>query len=314
MKIYYPQISNRHDGFGTADRQIRSAMQGVGHPIVPTRDEADIVFNFCHPHQAQISDRLPSVTYFPWESSAPRDGWIKHLEMADRVLVTSEWMQETVRKWGFEADVLHHGINQGWNMVDREPVEKFRFLMVGFEALRKGGREALRAFNMAFKGRDDVELIIKTKAPGMGGSFFENVTFIDKDLPFEELQQLFYSCHALISPSYGEGFGMPGLDALATGMPVIHTAGFSPYADFIHPDLRIPSTLVDSPWPLTHPGKMFKPSVTDLADQMDLVVQEYDDYKWWTQDRQDSLRKKFDWGTLVDDATFALESDLVNNG
>ena len=48
---------------------------------------------------------------------------------------------------------------------------------------------------------------------------------IDEDISDEDVVRLYRSCDALAFPYRGEGFGLPMLEAMACGLPVIATAG-----------------------------------------------------------------------------------------
>src|SRR6185295_2786220 len=49
-----------------------------------------------------------------------------------------------------------------------------------------------------------------------------------------DLARLYHEAHCFVLPTRGEGFGMPILEAMATGLPVIVT-GYSGHLDFCNP-------------------------------------------------------------------------------
>ena len=57
---------------------------------------------------------------------------------------------------------------------------------------------------------------------------------LDADLADEEMAALYRACDVLVHPYRGEGFAMPVLEAMASGLPVIHTAG-GPTDEFCPP-------------------------------------------------------------------------------
>src|SRR5258708_38108891 len=69
-----------------------------------------------------------------------------------------------------------------------------------------------------------------------------------------EMVNLFNANHILVGASSGEGFGLPALQALASGMPTICTEECVSYGRFLG-GLGLKSSYVDSPWPSMHPGK-----------------------------------------------------------
>ena len=321
MIVNLPLVSVQKDGFGTMAKEISRSLVNNGHKVVSDYSlavDSDIILNFSHPHQFRYSDRVPSIGYMPWESTAARDGWIKHLSMVDDVWVTSPWLSSVVAEWGFVDNyVYEHGINPAFTSPrpPREGLDKIRFLHMGMEAYRKAGFETIRSFRKAFGNRDDVELILKTKATKMPLMPYTNVVVDDRELPFDQLIELYYSCDAFILPSYGEGFGLPARDAMSTGMPVIHTAGFAPYEDMFHPDLIIPSTLTDtkefttnSEWALVHPGKQFKPDLDATIDIVRNFADNFDRYSLHARETAPLVNERYDWNKLTQGAVQRVQS------
>jgi hypothetical protein len=96
---------------------------------------------------------------------------------------------------------------------------------------------------------------------------------LDADLSDEEMAALYRACDVLVHPYRGEGFAMPVLEAMASGLPVIHTAG-GPTDEFCPPQAgwrirarreALPGGRVDrfetagEPW-------MLEPDVAHLAE------------------------------------------------
>ena len=298
MKVNIPLVSNQNDGFGIMAKEIGASLRSFDHEVIndlALNDTSDLILNFAHPHQFRYADSTPVIGYMPWESTGARDGWRKHLSLVDDVWVTSPWLRDVVRDWGYDPYVYEHGLNPKFTRKSRIGPGKIRFLHVGMEAYRKGAFEAIRSFRQAFGNRDDVELVVKTKASSMPHMPYPNVTIIDENLDFDDMIALYHSCDVFLFPSYGEGFGLPARDAAATGMPVVTTSGFAPYESMLHPDLRIKSELIDSPWPVVHPGKMYKPNIDHTVDILRRVVDDFNIYADHAYRQSSLLHQTYNW-------------------
>ena len=123
------------------------------------------------------------------------------------------------------------------------PTEKrFKFLYVGSLIHRKGVDLLLQAFLEEFKMEDDVVLIFKSSYY----NHYEMVQKIKESLgsgkvllipwQFDEQQMAsFYrACDCYVQPYRAEGFGLPMLEAMACGVPLI-APNWGPVLDFANP-------------------------------------------------------------------------------
>ena len=314
MKINLPLYDNVHDGFGTAGRNVRNSLIRLGHDVSEKRDihpDADVTISFAHPEGFYSTDGF-DIGYFPFESTAPKPGWKKRMSIMDEVWVTSPWMRDVVRDWGYETHVYEHGVNPLFTHSERRKGPSdgpLKFLYMGPESYRKGSYEAVHAFRKAFGWSMDYELVIKTQAKDMP-KLFPNIRYIEGDIGVNELAELFYECDVFICPTYGEGFGLPARDAMTSGMPLIATGGFLPYEGYMHSDLIIPSTLIDSPWPDIHPGQVYRPDVDEFTEQLRLIANDYDKYLTHAVDLAPTVSKVYDWDTITHKVISSLESRL----
>jgi glycosyltransferase involved in cell wall biosynthesis len=145
---------------------------------------------------------------------------------------------------GLEADRVHvvpNGVDlerfapEG-PAYDLGPAGPLRFLFVGGAIGRKGVDVLVAAWQQAFGGRDDVQLVIKdfgsdgvyrgadrsaVRALAESGA----LVYLDADLADDEMAALYRACDVLVHPYRGEGFAMPVLEAMACGLPAITTTG-----------------------------------------------------------------------------------------
>lgn len=172
----------------------------------------------------------------------------------------------------------------------------------------------MEVFREVFGDRDDVHLTIKAWGRsdirvkknkhiiGLPHTLYKNVTTVYDEVSPDALIQMFHDHDVLIYPSYGEGFGLIPLQAMASGMPTICTEAWAPYGRFLEPDLSLRSEMINSPWPHVHTGKMFEPSRYDLHDAMLAADDDFDTYAGRAYRRSFRIHEDYDWDHLTEQA------------
>jgi glycosyltransferase involved in cell wall biosynthesis/tetratricopeptide (TPR) repeat protein len=191
----------------------------------------------------------------PWEYGSLPRAWIDPLVQAiDEVWVPSRFVRDTFVRSGIPTElvqVIPLGVDPACFHPQAPPLslrsrKQFKFLFVGGTIFRKGIDILLEAYTQTFTGSDDVCLVIKD----MGvGTFYRGQTaetciaqlrttpgkpeieYLGGELSEEELTGLYTACDCLVHPYRGEGFGLPLVEAMATGLPVIVT-GMGAALDF----------------------------------------------------------------------------------
>jgi glycosyltransferase involved in cell wall biosynthesis len=208
------------------------------------------------PHDFSPVTQGPTVMVIPWEYGPPPADWIRDVRAsADRVWVPSQYVRERFVAAGMPAgivEVVPNGFDparfspEGPEMALPREAECV-FLFVGGTIWRKGVDLLLAAWAEAFGPDNDVALVIKDFGTGTwyrgqtsqslvheyaGRSDVAPIVYLDQEVPGREIASLYRAADVLVAPYRGEGFCLPALEAMACGVPVIHT-GTGPTAEFV---------------------------------------------------------------------------------
>ena len=188
----------------------------------------------------------PTAVVLPWESGHPPLDWVQKVRReVDLVMVPSEYVRSGYIAGGMPpglVEVVPNGVDLDRFRADGPALEFSAgcvFLFVGGTIWRKGVDLLLDAWTRAFAPGDDVLLVIK----GFGAdTHYRNQSrhadveefvarddiapalYLGEQLAFDELPALYRAADALVAPYRGEGFGLPILEAMACGVPAVHTA------------------------------------------------------------------------------------------
>jgi glycosyltransferase involved in cell wall biosynthesis len=163
----------------------------------------------------------------------------------------------------------------------------FTFLMLGTLTSRKNVGAVILAFIDLFKDNKDVQLILKSSSGTLAAMRFPegaNIKIIDEYSTIEQVQGYYANADAFIFPSRGEGFGLPPLEAMATGLPTIFTdnTGMSEYADSeynypIKSSHLVPAITYPKRW--GNVGEWYEADMTELKAAMLNVFENEDKSK-----------------------------------
>jgi hypothetical protein len=176
--------------------------------------------------------------------------WILQANALDEVWVPSTFNRDTFVASGLKVPihVMPLGVNPDFfnpRVRAYRPSQRFTFLSVFEWGERKAADTLLRAYHRAFTRQDDVLLLLKVINTDPGVDVEREIAALNlpeggppvamlynQELPTHQLGSLYRSADCLVLPTRGEGWGMPIIEAMACGLPVIAT-DWSAHQDFM---------------------------------------------------------------------------------
>lgn len=190
----------------------------------------DLVFRF-YPETHKLLNRWFLALMMP-----------RFLEAADAVIAVSEWTKkDAIELYGLDEDkvsVIYEGVNPRFRPAPSETISVIRqkyglpegfILSVGTIEPRKNLTSLLEAYHSLRNARPDLKLVIVGKKGWLYEGFFrklhklglENEVIFPGFVRDEDLPALYSAADLFVFPSLYEGFGLPVLEAMACGAPVV---------------------------------------------------------------------------------------------
>lgn len=299
--------------------------------------EATVTVRHAWPPDWRRPARGRLVVIQPWEFGALPLDWVRAADRVDEFWVPSHYVREVYVGSGVPAEkvvVIPNGIDPARFHPEVPPRalptrKRFRFLFVGGTIPRKGPDVLLRAYLATFTGSDDVCLVIKDcggrthyagqtladqiracqRRPGS-----PEIVYLDEEWDPAELPGLYTACQCLVLPYRGEGFGLPVLEAMACGVPVIVTAGGAT-EDFVAEGCgwRIPAERHGlgeriGEIRLARPGWWLEPDARALGDLMRRAYEGPDVCRERGRRAADHARAHFTWAKAAEKVSGRLEA------
>lgn len=276
------------------------------------------------------------VVMQPWEFTQVPTAWVDGIRaVADEVWVPSVFTRDAFVRSGVDprtVAVVPHGVNPDvfhpheppWPLAtDRA----FRFLFVGGATERKGFDLLLRAYVREFTADDDVCLVVKDfhygdQAAGVVRDLLRRpgapeILYSYGTTAPERLGGLFTACHCSVHPYRGEGFGLPIVEAMACGLPVIVT-GAGPAVEYCTDEAGylLPASEVPVPpevWspalPTPRPPRWYAPDVAALRRAMRHVYEHPDEARWKGARASERTLGHLTWQRTVETMAARLRGD-----
>lgn len=200
----------------------------------------------------EITGKL-RVGFAVWETTVVPQRKLRALQSLDEVWVPSTWGREMLLANGLPADRVHvvpEGVDTTLFRPEGSSTPSasgpFRFLCVGKWETRKGIEDLARAYGREFDPSEPVELVLHCFSPRLGLRGIEDAVrelALPQHAPIRAsnpmspaaLVERYNSCDAFVLPTRAEGWGLPILEAMACGLPVIAT-DYSAHTDFLNRD------------------------------------------------------------------------------
>jgi glycosyltransferase involved in cell wall biosynthesis len=198
------------------------------------------------------------ILYTTVEANTVPRQFVSACEKYDEVWVPSSFCHGVLKRAGVKQPitVMPLGVNEKLYHPGvkpyrfHPPLKRFVFLSVFNWHYRKGYDALLRAYLEEFREKDDCTLLIVAKdvqgkptvdeqikgfVERYGHGRPPHIVRVGRTIPEYEMSRLYRSAHCFVLPSRGEGFGLPYLEAIFCGLPVIATGGTGE-SDFLSGD------------------------------------------------------------------------------
>jgi len=317
LDVYFLCPTYSASGYGVVAGDLQRAL--VPHGVYLNKEYHGQDVGFCYHYPEHIVKlKTPyKILYTMFESTKMPEEWGKYLKMADQVLVPSRFCADVMLKqFGVTARVIPHGYSKNdFNYIERQEDGVFTFLHYDAFKYRKGWDIVFNAFTKEFKDDEPVKLILKTTQPHtLPFGEYKNIEVIRRVMSRNEMRELMGRSDCFVYPSRGEGYGLPPIEAAATGMQVI-TVDAHGISQYFNPEFLVGVKCGESRARYDNPrlrpldlGNYSEPDRADLAEKM------RECYIAWKSKKQDISIKRAEWATNHTTEKFArLFADVMIN-
>ena len=255
------------------------------------------------------------------------------IQGADQVWVPSAWGHSVLTAHGIHADrirIVPEGVDgtrfHAHGRRPRSTARPFRFLAVGKYEQRKGIDLTIEAFAQVYANQAHAELVIKSnyftnhreKHAALQGKIADlglnNVTLLWGEMTEAQLADLYRACDVFVLPTRAEGWGLPLIEAVAAGLPIITTM-YSGHTEFLqhvydsvlpvaHVMARIDCAEYRSyyPAPDNDWGVWAEPDLNSLVACMQQALQQEQELYDRAQRNSKIIRERFSWSQSAEQA------------
>lgn len=353
MKVYlFGQRNNL--GGGTHFAGFVDAMKSIV-AIGGSIEEVEVSGKKISPVVSRIQSNDVSVFFFPtlseqfvkgtivkwgiFETDKLPDDYISYLKRSHLIWVPSKWAEAVLISHGLNSDqihVVHEGVNPDTYHPYCRPKSStgniFRFFMCGKKETRKGFDELLEGFKIAFGSDQTIELHLKADYFWRGQAQddakqdelsrqidvlgLNNVVPIHGALSTSDMALLYNNYDAMIFPSRAEGWGLPLIEAIACGLPIISTyySGHTEYlaairGQFVRLDHHLQP--ISCPEFLQHwkaGGQWAVASPDEIAKKLVFMRENHNCFQQHALTASQIIRDYFSWRHAAEQAIRSLQS------
>jgi len=244
-----------------------------------------------------------------------------------KLWIPSEWGRKIAVENGIKSDlidVVPEGVDINlYNPYLKPRDNRFRFLLIGKYEVRKSINESIEAFAHEYGNNPNFELVIKSdffKDPTAKHTELtnkikslnvDNIRLVWGFQTREELINLYRTASIFLFPTRAEGWGLPLIEAAATGLPLI-TTYYSAQTEFLQ-DIKsscvfVPYELQDInceeyksfyPAPDNNYGKWATFTQEQLCSALIDSVKRYGSLRSQAQKNSAVIRSKYSWANSV---------------
>jgi autotransporter strand-loop-strand O-heptosyltransferase len=320
---------NERTGYGVHGSRFSEALEKLV-PVYRNQPGGEVSISLIDSVSIQnVNERLPypSILYNVWESTLQPDWFIDKLKYFDQLWVASETQKSWSVSQGIPEEfirVIPEGVDPSiFKPLDNPPVnDTFNFLVVGQFQRRKSTKEICEAFLKAFPDNPDVRMYLSVDtlfpsdpyktteermvAHGFSDPRFVIVHFEEREAYVRRLQE----CNVYAQCSRSEGFGLPGIEAMACGaVSIMENWGGS--TEYSNGALLVRICQLKKPhgiygnWDV--PGQWGEPDYDHLVEVMKDAYDNYSTHKAKALITSTMIRTKFSWESAAKKAYNILE-------
>ena len=280
--------------------------------------------------------RGTNIQWVVFESTRVPPTIMSTMLTADVVWVPSVWGKFTLADNGLDldrCDVVPEGVNSNqfhpWHPSYNDGI--FRYLLTGKYERRKSITETIDAWAIAFGDDPTAELSIKTNhfenheikkqqiVEHINRLNLKNVNVWYGSIPNNELATLYQRTNVFVLPTKGEGWGLPLIEAAASGLPIITTM-WSGHTEFLNcaadsvvqvdfdmvpidcPEYTFYYPTEDNNW-----GEWAQPKLDRIVAGLTHAREDYQRLKSLAMANSEIIRTKFSWEQSVTTAMNLLQ-------